>query len=139
MMLSFQGWQADFDERHPIYQQIISHFNRSLVKAEVVPGQRLPSIRDMAVLLKVNTNTIQRAYQEMERDGLIYSQRGTGYFVVNNGSIVEDVKVRMVRETAQRFLKEMRALGFDDKKIVDELSQILDEEKGGANHEAVDN
>lgn len=136
-MLPIEGWQAGFDERYPIYQQIISHFSRSLVKGEIAPGERIPSIRDLAVLLKVNANTIQRAYQEMERSQLIYSQRGTGYFVMNNEHIVEDVKTSMVRETASRFLGEMRALGFADKQIVSELSKQLEE--GAAKNEAADN
>jgi len=136
-MLPIEHWQADLDQRYPIYQQIISHFSRSLVRGEIHPGERIPSIRDLAMLLKVNANTIQRAYQEMEREQLIYSQRGTGYFVMNNEHIVEDIKLRMVRETTSRFLKEMRALGFADEQIIAELDRQLVE--GAANNDVADN
>jgi len=136
-MLPMEGWRADFDERFPIYQQIINRFSRSLVKGELHTEDRIPSIRDLAVALGVNTNTIQRAFQEMERDGLIFSQRGTGYFVMNDETLVERIKSDMVRESTIRFLEEMRALGFENKQILDELQRQL--EKGETGHELADN
>lgn len=128
-MLPTESWRVDFDERYPIYQQIINHFARALVRRELSPGSRIPSIRELAMALKVNTNTIQRAYQEMERDELIYSQRGTGYFVMENEQIVDRMKQKMVKESVSRFLEEMRALGFRDTDIVSELERQI--AKGG--------
>ena len=70
----------------PIYLQIAAEI-RSAVAAEVYrPGEALPSLRNMAIELQVNPNTVQRAYDELVRDGLIYSQRGKGLFVSDQGT-----------------------------------------------------
>lgn len=127
-MLTIENWRNDFDERIPIYLQIINQFCRSLVKGELHPGDRIPSIRDLALMLKVNTNTIQRAYQEMERKQLIFSQRGTGYFVMKDEKMIQTVKDEMVQNAAAQFLEEMRALGYKDSQILKELEQQM---KGG--------
>lgn len=136
-MLPMESWRTDFDERYPIYQQIVNRFSRSLVKGELEPGERIPSIRDLAISLKVNTNTIQRAYQEMERNNLIFSQRGTGYFVMKDEQMVERVRDDMVRESTSRFLEEMRALGYNNKQILSELSRQLGGE--GEDHAVIAN
>lgn len=115
-----------FDERSPIYEQIVLHFCRRVVKGELVPGERIPSIRDLAMELSVNTNTVQRAYQEMERRQIIYSKRGTGYFIVEGGELMSDIKTEMVREAITRFLEEMRSLGFSGDEIRKELDLYVD-------------
>jgi len=129
-MLTIENWRIGFDERSPIYLQIMNQFCRSLVVGDLKPGDRIPSIRDLALMLQVNTNTIQRAYQEMERKQLIFSQRGMGYFVMQDENIVQSVRDEMVRNAAVHFLDEMRALGFEDRQILNELEQQM---KGGGN------
>jgi len=127
-MLTTENWRVAFDERSPIYLQIINQFCRSLVTGDLKPGDRIPSIRDLALMLKVNTNTIQRAYQEMERKQLIFSQRGTGYFVMEDEKMIRTVKEEMVQNATAHFLEEMRALGYKDRQILNELEQQM---KGG--------
>lgn len=134
-MVQMENWRVSFDERYPIYLQIINQFCRSLVKEELHPGERIPSIRDMALILKVNTNTIQRAYQEMERKNLIYSQRGTGYFVMEDNKMINSVKEELVTESTSRFMEEMRALGLSDAEIIKELEIRM--KKGGQDNGAV--
>ena len=138
-MLPTENWRVDFDSRYPIYQQIIVHFSRALIRGDVNPGDRIPSIRDLSAALKVNTNTIQRAYQEMEREQLIYSQRGTGYFIMDNETITVKVRKEMVSRTISVFLEEMRAMNFSDNQIMSELeSQIKELKKtGGVYDDAV--
>ena len=130
-MLLMAQWRNDFDERYPIYQQIVNRFTRSLVRRELKPGERVPSIRDVAMALGVNTNTVQRAYQELERRELIFSQRGTGYFVSQEEKMIERIELEVVREAVVKFLDEMRGLGLDDARILAELkNQMETEEKG---------
>ena len=130
-MLLMAQWRNDFDERYPIYQQIVNRFTRSLVRQELKPGERVPSIRDVAMALGVNTNTVQRAYQEMERRELIFSQRGTGYFVSQDEKMIERIELEVVRDSVVKFLEEMRELGLDDARILAELkNQMETEEKG---------
>ncbi len=132
-MLLMAQWRNDFDERYPIYQQIVNRFTRSLVREELKPGERVPSIRDVALALSVNTNTVQRAYQEMERRELIFSQRGTGYFVSQDEKVIERIELEVVHESVVKFLEEMRELGLDDARILTELKKEMEtEEKGDA-------
>jgi GntR family transcriptional regulator len=125
-----EKWQNSFDGQSPIYRQIVSRFARSVARGELAPGDRVPSIRDAAVALKVNTNTVQRAYQEMERSQMIFSQRGTGYFVMRDDKIVDRIRADMVGECVGRFLEEMRGLGFEDVQILDMLREAVGD--GGA-------
>lgn len=136
-MLIVENWRISFDERSPIYLQIMNQFCRSLVKGDLEPGDRIPSIRDLALMLQVNTNTIQRAYQEMERKQLIFSQRGMGYFVMQDENIVQSVREEMVQNAAAHFLDEMRALGYQDSQILNELEQQM--KGGGKTDEAIGN
>jgi DNA-binding transcriptional regulator YhcF (GntR family) len=125
-MKVWESFSSDFDDRTPIYRQIYNQFSRSFAKGDIKTGERIPSIRDMAMQLKVNANTIQRVYQEMERDGLIVSKRGTGYFFTEDGNMVEKVSTDMAREAVGKFLDEMRALGFTKEKIINELLKQID-------------
>lgn len=125
-MSAFANWKLLFDGRYPIYEQIIKEFRRSLVRGEIQPGERIPSIRDMAILLKVNTNTVQRAYQEVEREQLIYSQRGTGYFVMDDEKVVPKIKQEMVHESVAQFVNEMASLGYSGEDIVQEVHKHLE-------------
>lgn len=124
-MQFWDSWNTDFDDRYPIYQQIVTLFCRSFAKGEISPGERIPSIRDMALSLKVNANTIQRTYQEMERDKLISSKRGTGYFFTEDSKMIGTISNNMAKESMSRFLDEMRALGYNDEQIISEISHLM--------------
>ena len=117
-----------FNERAPIYEQIITYFCQALIRGEMAPGQRIPSIRELALQLQVNTNTVQRAYLEMERRQLIFSKRGTGYFITEGKDMAQEIKTEMVRDALSRFLDEMRALGFTDSQIKGELDNFTKQE-----------
>jgi len=114
-----------FDDRMPIYRQIILQFNRAFVRGDIQAGERIPSIRELSTLLGVNTNTVQRVYQEMERDGLISSKRGTGYFITEDLSMMEKTRHDLALDSLRRFLEEMRALGCSDREILDELKSYM--------------
>ena len=90
-----------------------------------MPSERIPSIRELSALLKVNTNTIQRAYQEMERDGFIHSKRGTGYFFTEDLGMVEKTRSILAQDSLRRFVEELRALGCADNEILDELKSYM--------------
>ena len=122
-------WSSAFDDRMPIYRQIIVKFSRSFVRGDISPGERIPSIRELSAWLKVNTNTIQRVYQELERDGLIISKRGTGYFITEETSMKEKIRRTMACDSLRRFVEEMRALGCIDDDILAELKLFMEGEK----------
>ena len=125
-MSPWEKWNINFDEHIPIYQQIIALFCRSFVKGEISPGERIPSIRDMSLILKVNSNTVQRVYQEMERSGLVNSKRGTGYFFTEEKDMINKINNQMASESIKRFLEDMRALGYSDEQVIKELTSTIE-------------
>ena len=120
-------WRLAFDDRSPIFRQIILQYSRAFVRGDIQPGERIPSIREISAFLKVNTNTIQRVYQEMERDGLISSKRGTGYFFTEEKEMIDKTRRDLAQGSQARFVDEMRALGCTDREILDELKVFLKE------------
>ena len=126
----WEKWRFAFDDRMPIYRQIILLFRQAFVRKDIQLGERIPSIREMAAVLRVNTNTIQRVYQEMERDELIIIKRGTGYFFTEDLSMMKKIRHQLAQESLQRFVEEMRALGCADREIKEELISFME---GGSN------
>ena len=124
-MKMYEEWGQTFDDRMPIYRQIILRFNRAFVRGDIQPGDRIPSIRELSALLRVNTNTIQRVYQEMERDGVINSKRGTGYYFTEDTEMTSIMRKDLTSESIKRFVEEMNALGFQKKEILNELETFL--------------
>jgi len=124
-MLNWHEWGQAFDDRMPIYSQIVLQFNRAFVRGDIGPGDRIPSVRELSALLKVNTNTIQRSYQEMERDGLINSKRGTGYFFTEDIEMAKKTRKNLALDSLRRFVDEMRSLGCDDREIINELESYM--------------
>jgi len=118
-------WSLAFDDRMPIYRQIILQFSRALVRGDIRLGDRIPSIRELSALLRVNTNTVQRVYQEMERDGMISSKRGTGYFITEDLVMTEKIRRDMTLDALSRFVEEMCALGLRDNDILTALESYM--------------
>lgn len=104
-------WQ--FRDDAPIYTQLIVQIEELLVSGTLSPGQRLPSVRDLAAEAGVNPNTMQRALTELERRGLLYSQRTTGRFVTEDGDMIKSLQERLALAEIQAFLERMEKLGFD--------------------------
>ena len=126
----WEQWKLTFDDRMPIYRQIILKFTQEFVRGDIQPGERVPSIREISALLKVNTNTMQRVYQEMERDGLINSKRGTGYFFTEDLKMTEKMRRELAVGSISRFVDEMRAIGCANTEIIKELKLFFE---GGKN------
>ena len=126
-MSAWEHFGTAFSDNSPIYSQIIALFSRSFARGEIKTGERIPSIRDMAMHLKVNAGTMQRVYQEMEREGLIGSKRGTGYFFTEEGKMIEKIRRNLAQDSLRRFVDEMRALGCQDREILEELKLFMKE------------
>lgn len=91
-------------------------------RGDLKSGDKLPSVREMAEELKVNPNTVQKAYQELEREGIIFTLRGMGSFITQDSEKILDLKKVMVREIIAKFLKDVRELNFSK----DEILSLLD-------------
>lgn len=109
-------WQ--FSNDAPIYAQLIEQVKVGIVSGAFPPGERLPSVRDLAVEAGVNPNTMQRALTELERDGLVYSQRTAGRFVTEDRDMIKTAKENLAREEVVNFIAAMGRLGYEQEDIV---------------------
>ena len=120
-------WQ--FSNDAPIYTQLIHQVKVGIVTGAFPPGERLPSVRDMATEAGVNPNTMQRALAELERDGLVYSQRTAGRFVTEDNTMINTAKRSLAERHVKTFLEAMLRLGFHRDEIIDLIQQELGEEE----------
>ena len=123
-------WQ--FSNDAPIYTQLIWQVKVGIVTGAFPPGERLPSVRDLATEAGVNPNTMQRALAELERDGLVYSQRTAGRFVTEDNTMINAAKRSLAQRHVKTFLEAMLRLGFQREEIISLIEQELGEEE--ANH-----
>ena len=111
----------------PIYAQLVEKIKLGILSGELPPGAKLPPVRELAAQAGVNPNTMQRAMQELEREGLVFPQRTAGRFVTEDVTIIERIKSELAARQIQSFLAAMRQLGYDRGGIL----ALLTEEKEG--------
>ncbi len=116
----------EFKTSKPIYLQIADHVFQKIIREELKPGDKLPSVREMAVLMGVNPNTIQRTYSEMERMGVVETRRGQGTFIVENSEIITELKQTIQLEVISSFVKKMKDLGFSKEEMIANLKSYLE-------------
>ncbi len=121
--------QWHFSNDAPIYTQLIQQVKAGIVTGAFPPGERLPSVRDLATEAGVNPNTMQRALAELERDGLVYSQRTAGRFVTEDNTMINTAKRSLAERHVKTFLEAMLRLGFRKDEIIDLISKELGEEE----------
>lgn len=114
-------WQFSGDA--PIYAQLIGQIKQGIVSGVFSSGERLPSVRDLATEAGVNPNTMQRALTQLERDGLVYSQRTAGRFVTEDISMIEKAKRDLAEGQIRRFLEAMTRLGYKREEILAMVSR----------------
>ncbi|TYS19575.1 GntR family transcriptional regulator [Rossellomorea vietnamensis] len=120
----------EYKAAKPIYMQIADKIIVSIVRRELTPGEKLPSVREMAVKSGVNPNTIQRTYSELERMEVVETKRGQGTFVTEQEELFQELKNKVQREIMDSFLDSMRQLGISEEKILDDLSSYIKDEGG---------
>ena len=106
-------------ENMPIYVQIMNSIKEAIAAGELAATSRVPSVRELARDFEVNPNTMQRALNELEREGLLVSERTSGRFVTADKNLIDELKNEMAAKTADDFRKEMAALGFSDDEMID--------------------
>ena len=125
-----------FRSDQPIYTQLAEKLRMEIVSGRYMPGERLASVRDMALEAGVNPNTLQRALQELEREGMVRAQRTSGRFVTEDLQVIAQTKKRFAEEQIRSFLEAMGKLGLPEREIVSLLEEALSR-KGGAASERV--
>lgn len=106
-----------FDNDRPIYTQLLEQIELRIISGKYPLGCRLPSVRDLASEAAVNPNTMQRALQELERSGLIITQRTSGRTVTEDEKFVKEIRERMAKEQTAKYIRIMKQLGITKEEI----------------------
>lgn len=113
----------------PIYAQVMEEVRWAVSSGEIEPGEQLPTVRQLAVELRINPNTVARAYSELERLGLIATQQGRGTFVIASKTTTADIERQSVlRRLARAVAAEANALGFTPAELVRAISEVTGQE-----------
>ncbi len=112
-----------FESNLPIYVQIVDYLKRQIITGSLKEGDKLPSVREIATDLRVNPNTIQRSYQELERESLVFTQRGMGTFVTEDKNIIKELKKNLANNIINNFIDDMKAIGFNSVDIIELINE----------------
>ncbi|WP_018924081.1 GntR family transcriptional regulator [Salsuginibacillus kocurii] len=118
-----------FASTRPIYLQLADRINRQIVRGDLKLGDKLPSVREMAIESNVNPNTVQRTYRELEAMGVAESRRGQGTFVREDVHMFTELKENLKREEIEEFVRVMHELGLQDQEIQTSLAAFLNRTK----------
>lgn len=119
----------NFRNDQPIYSQLTQRLTEAIVSGIYAPGEKLPSVRELALEAGVNPNTVQRALTELEREGLVFSQRTAGRFVTENENIIVNAKLRIADERVSVFLRSMKTLGCGRQEIISLIEGAKEDEE----------
>jgi len=117
------------DDSRPIYLQLVDIIKTAIVAGIYTPGDKLPSVRDLAMEASVNPNTMQKALTELERIGLVYAQRTSGRFITEDTFKITEIKEQLASEQIRLFLKKMEQLSFTK----EDIQRLLEREWKEAN------
>jgi DNA-binding transcriptional regulator YhcF (GntR family) len=113
-----------FDNNIPIYIQLVEQLKIYIISGKIKPGERLPSVRDLALQTKVNPNTMQKALVELEELNLIYTERTNGKYVTQDYKLIDNYKKEYAMELSNKYFISMENLGFDKIKTIEYLKEL---------------
>lgn len=117
----------NFDEKSPIYIQITKHIKMKIISQEIKSGDQLPTVRELAEEAGVNPNTMQRAFSELEQEGMVFSKRTSGRFVTEDEKLIKQKRHELATEELQSFVQNMHHIGFDTSDIIAVLESYIKE------------
>ena len=109
------AWSLDSDR--PIYAQLVERIQMQIVSGGYPPGGKLPSVRELAAEAAVNPNTMQKAFAELERSGLIVTQRTNGRTVTEDEELIKSIRRKLAKEHILFFFSKMKELGFTEEEV----------------------
>ena len=113
-----------FDNERPIYVQLVEKIRLEIVSGKLKSGERLPSVRELALIARVNPNTMQKALVELETEGLVYTERTNGKFVTENKELIEKIKSKLAEEKVNNYLNSMQNIGIDYTEALKYLQEL---------------
>ena len=118
----------DLENDRPIYLQLMERIQQDFIKGVYQPGGKIPSVRELALEAAVNPNTMQKALSELERSGLVYSQRTSGRFITEDKKLLSHMKSELAKTHIHDFFTSMRQLGFCDEEILELVTEAIKKE-----------
>lgn len=113
-----------FDNERPIYVQLVEKIRLEIISGRLKLGERLPSVRELALIARVNPNTMQKALVELEDEGLVYTERTNGKFVTENKELIEKIKNELAKEKVNNYLKDMKNIGITYEEALKYLQEL---------------
>ena len=113
-----------FDNERPIYIQLVEIIRIEIVSGKFKKGQRMPSVRELALIMKVNPNTMQKALAELENEQLIYTERTNGKYVTEDEKLIEKVKKKLAQEKVNNYLNSMKNIGINYELAIQYLQEL---------------
>ena len=110
--------QSNFENNIPIYLQLVELLKKDIISGKISAGERLPSVRDLGLKLKVNPNTVQKALVELESIGLVFTERTNGKFVTEDIALIEKYKQEYANIVTQKYIETMAKIGFNKDEIL---------------------
>ena len=126
-MITFENFHSV--EGVPIYLQMIRHVKEGLAAGQIADGDELPSRRIVSATLAVNPNTVQKAYRQLEEEGLIQSRPGAGSHITAGPAQVEEIRRELYRREVQETVTAMKRMGLGREEAVELLRRLYDEEE----------
>lgn len=123
----------EFKNDRPIYAQILEHMELDILSGKYSPGEKVPSVRELAADAAVNPNTMQRAMVELERRGLVYTERTNGRFITENMDMLQDVKKRIAEEYIGEFVDKMKKIGYSEEEVKNLMQNHMNYERNEEN------
>lgn len=113
-----------FDNDRPIYVQLVEKLKIKIVSGELKPGIKLPSVRELALIARVNPNTMQKALVELENQGLVYTERTNGKFVTQDNKLIENMRKELAKEKVNNYLNDMKNIGVTYEESISYLQEL---------------
>jgi DNA-binding transcriptional regulator YhcF (GntR family) len=127
-----------FENGLPIYQQMITSLKEMIANGTYPPGSRMPSVRELAMEAGVNPNTVQRAFAELERDGLLHTERTNGRKVSEDRKVLDHLKVSLAEEAVDDMVRRLKKLGMSGREIADLAAERAEHEEAPFDPEDAD-
>lgn len=113
-----------FDNERPIYIQLVEKIRLEIVSGKLSSGDRIPSVRELALTMKVNPNTMQKALIELENEKLIYTERTNGKYVTKDQKLIEKIKKELAKEKVNEYIKNMDNIGISFEESLRYLQEL---------------
>ncbi|WP_164214495.1 GntR family transcriptional regulator [Virgibacillus sp. YIM 98842] len=120
--------KMNFNKRDPVYTQVVRHFKERMATGMLEPGEEIPSRRELANQLKINPNTAQRAYKEMEEQGLIYTESNQPSKITTNEKILSSVREELITEAIDMFVSSIRSINVPLDEIIELITEKYEDE-----------